>query len=438
MASQSSKEPGSFRQLRLAVHGFLADGVASSAGAFPVLLAELLARGHQVDLFANPNFIKPPSLERFAGYRYVPLRVDAMERWYERVQGWKSAYASAALGQLAMLAYSREAVRRVEAEHATRRYDLLTWVDTLQLWPSSLPVLSWPQSPPHTEGAALRAPAVARLALAGAGPAHFAAVQLFYAYRELMAKVASTHTDMFLCGSEWSRSEWLRFGVPPERVQALPFPLDLAPFAAIPDPGRTRPNTFLWLGRAVPRKRLDLFLAAFAELRKSEPDVRARIVGNLGGEPVAERLLARYRNEPAISVENPRPRAQVPALLAEVDVLVQPSQSENFGFALAEALAAGRPVVGGPTNGTFEYADDAGFGFDAYEPKAVAEAMRRALHAVRADAGAVARAARSAAQRHFSIASVADRFTAIGEALIDAPPRPQAVRAPRWKRSADS
>lgn len=418
MPPAENATPVSSPRLTVAVHGFLADGVASSAGAFPLLLGELLSRGHAVDLFANPNFIRPPSLERFPNYRYVPLRVEAMERWYERVHAFDAPYASAALSQVAMLAYQREAVRSMEAEHMTRRYDLVVCVDTLQLWPSArLPVISWPQSPPHTEAAALRSFAVARNALAGTGPARYAAVQLFYAYREAIARGTSSYSDLFLCGSRWSRAEWLRFGADSERVRAQAFPLHLEPFAEIPAPGQREPFTFLWLGRAVPRKRLDLFLDAFALLRKSEPHVCARVVGNLRGDAAAERLLARHRDQPGLSVEAPVPRADVPDLLTECDVLVQPSQNENFGFALAEALAAGRPVVAGPTNGTFEYADEAGYGFGEYTPESVAGAMRRALQAVQSDGARVATQARRAAHDHFSIANVTDRFVAICRGL---------------------
>ena len=264
----------------------------------------------------------------------------------------------------------------------------------------------------HTESAALRSPAVARNALAGAGALRFTAVQLFYAYRETIARATLSHTDMFICGSRWSRAEWLRFGADPERVRALPFPIDFGPFVGIPAPGRSEPFTFLWLGRAVPRKRLDLFLAAFALVKKSAPNVRARVIGNLRGEPAAERVLARFRDLPGLSVEAPVPRAGVPDLLGQVDVLVQPSQSENFGFALAEALAAGRPVVGGSTNGTFEYADAAGFGFGEYTPEAVAAAMRRAMQAVHATGGRRCTGTQRA-RAHFSTGNVTDRFLAI-------------------------
>ncbi|HEV8549830.1 MAG TPA: glycosyltransferase, partial [Polyangiaceae bacterium] len=106
----------------------------------------------------------------------------------------------------------------------------------------------------------------------------------------------------------------------------------------------------------------------------------------------------------------PLSRDRVPEAFAQADVLVQPSENENFGFSVAEALAAGRAVVAGPTNGTLEYAGAAGFGFDAYRPDSVAAAMERALVAVRTKGGELSREARAAAMTHFDPANVVTRF----------------------------
>ena len=62
------------------------------------------------------------------------------------------------------------------------------------------------------------------------------------------------------------------------------------------------------------------------------------------------------------------------------DVVVQPSEYEEFGSAVAEALACGVPVVTGPTNGTGEYAPSEGSAkFERYEPSSLADAIDRAL-----------------------------------------------------------
>jgi glycosyltransferase involved in cell wall biosynthesis len=407
--------------MRLAVHGILADGVGSGAGVFPVLLGELLRRGHSIDLFGIRGFTEPRSLERFSTYRFLPLPVPFLQRVGRAVGKVRTTYTSALASQLWHLGYQRQAVLSIEKEHARTPYDLIVCTDAQALWPSSLPVLCWPQSPPHTEGSALRHRDVARAVVSNDGLAHFAAVQVFYAYRSVVARAALGSTDLFVCGSRWAESEWRRFGADPNRLRTLAYPIDLEPFATTPAPGSNPENvTFLWLGRAVPRKRLDLFLSAFERLHERHPTARARLVGNLSDDPFARRLLERYAAHPAVRVERQRPRADIPTVFAEADVLVQPSQHENFGFSVAEALAAGRAVVLGPTNGTADYVGDAGYVFSDYQAESVAEAMERAFHAVTHDGRAVSVAARAAANAHFGLENVATRFdTLCSEAFAD-------------------
>jgi glycosyltransferase involved in cell wall biosynthesis len=62
-------------------------------------------------------------------------------------------------------------------------------------------------------------------------------------------------------------------------------------------------------------------------------------------------------------------------ILRSAHVLVQTSQNENFGTAVAEALSTGLPVVLGATNGTADYIDAHSQLFLDHEPSAVARAM---------------------------------------------------------------
>jgi len=328
-------------------------------------------------------------------------------------------YPGAVLAQIAHVAYARAAAERIERANAATPYDVVLTTDLHALWPCRVPLLSWPQSPPQTELSALRDPVTERLVRASWGAPRYAAVRAFYAYKALLARATLPFTDAYLCSTRWARDEWVRFGADPANVRLLPYALDLAAFHAAPDRAPGAP-TLLWLGRAAPRKRLDLFLEAFRLLRARHPALRARLVGNLRGDPFAASLLAAHAGTPGLSVEEPVPRDRVPALLAEVDVLVQPSQHENFGFSVAEALAAGRPVVAGPTNGTLEYAGPAGFEFAAYTPGAVADATARALAAVHERGPALSERAREAA-RQFDRATVARRFCTIARELAARP-----------------
>jgi glycosyltransferase involved in cell wall biosynthesis len=384
--------------MRFAAHGFLSDGAGSSASAMGLLLRELLTLGHEVHFFGIPGFTEAPSLRSFPSYRYTALRLEALERAWEPVRRIPSALPSAAYSQFVHAAYQREAIHQIEAVSRQRPFDVVLCTDTLELWPSTLPIVSWPQSAPQTEWAALRSPDIAQRVRGAAGWAHLAAVEAFYAFRWLQARVGWRASDFILCGSRWSEAAWRNFGVPGSRVRAMPYPIDLELFTLARTRSPGQGVAFLWLGRAVPRKRFDLFLGAFERLASQRDDVRAIVVGDLSPDRSAAPALARSPVRQRIEQRAAVPRAEIPALLAKVDVLVQPSENENFGFSVAEALASGCPVVVGPTNGTGDYAGAARFAFDAYTREAVADAMGRAADAVLSNPVAVAEAAQHAAQ----------------------------------------
>lgn len=402
--------------MRLACHGFVSDGSGSGAGSFPLLLADLLERGHSVSFFGIPRFTEPRSLDRFENYRFVPLSVPAIDRWGRRLRKAEARYPAAVHSTLSHIAYQREAI--VQMERSVLRPDLVLCVDAQNLWPSSLPVMSWPQAPPQAEWQALREPSVAAGVVSNGGRRFLAASHAFRAYRWLQSRMALPSSEVVICGSDWAKAQWIRFGCDAERAVTLAYPVDTSPFIALPTLESHSTTTFLWLGRAVPRKRLDLFLAAFDLLRASDRQIRARLVGDFESDAGARTLIERYRSHDAILVEGRVPRAQVPAVFQNSDVLVQPSQHENFGFSVAEALAAGKPVVLGPSNGTAAYGGDAAYVFDTYEPASVARAMARAANDVRSDPAGVAARARHAA-RHFERAQVADRFVELAEAVIE-------------------
>jgi glycosyltransferase involved in cell wall biosynthesis len=167
----------------------------------------------------------------------------------------------------------------------------------------------------------------------------------------------------------------------------------------------------VFLGRIHPIKRLDLLAAAFDAIRQRHraahlvlagPDECGHLAGIMRG------LIAHAGFVHAVdSLDQDRKWA----LLRDANVLVQCSDSESFGLAIVEALAAGVPVV---VTRTCPWADiekhDCGFWVDQSVP-ALAEAIG---HLLRDRARAASMGARGAAfaRERFSWDAIGRRVAA--------------------------
>ena len=101
------------------------------------------------------------------------------------------------------------------------------------------------------------------------------------------------------------------------------------------------PKTFLFVGRLHPLKGLDLLLAALpadASLRVIAPDVD-------GMQARYERLARRFEVADRVTFLGVKTGAEKMREMRAADALVLPTHSENFGFAVAEALVVGTPAI---------------------------------------------------------------------------------------------
>ena len=104
------------------------------------------------------------------------------------------------------------------------------------------------------------------------------------------------------------------------------------------------------LGRIAAKKGLDLLIRAFAVVARELPDVRLAIVGP-DDEGLTPRLVAVAQREGVgarVTFVGILTGEEKRAALAAADVWALPSHTENFGIAVAEALAAGRATVISP------------------------------------------------------------------------------------------
>jgi glycosyltransferase involved in cell wall biosynthesis len=140
-------------------------------------------------------------------------------------------------------------------------------------------------------------------------------------------------------------------------VIGCPVELDPAPTPA-PWPARnggTGPVVG-FVGRLIPRKgALDLVKAAPA-IQAARPDVRVVIVGDDPYEDEESEYAAAVRA--SANIDHIGRVAEAAGILGHLDVLVLPSRQEPFGTVVAEAMAAGTPVVATRVDGLPELVED--------------------------------------------------------------------------------
>ena len=144
-------------------------------------------------------------------------------------------------------------------------------------------------------------------------------------------------------------------------------PVDVARFQEAV--GKPKGDYHLVISRLVPYKRVDLAVAAFAELGspllvvgegRSRQELEGRAPGNV-------RFVGRVPDE------------DLPALVAGARGLVFCGE-EDFGITLVEAMAAGTPVIACARGGALDSVtpEETGVLFDRQEPAVVAGAVRQA------------------------------------------------------------
>ncbi len=213
----------------------------------------------------------------------------------------------------------------------------------------------------------------------------------------------------------------------------IPNGLDLAAFAALPEPGGLRrrlPETagrriVLFLSRLNFKKGLDLLVPAFARVAAGQDDLHLVIAGPDDGMEQAARGWA--------AAHGVADRVSFPGLLSgtakleafrDASCFVLPSYSENFGIAVVEAMACGAPVLISDRVNIWREIAAAGAGrVVPPETDAVAAGMAAILADPEAAAAMGARA-RGFVAAHYDWAEIAVRLEAVYRALADGRPPP--------------
>lgn len=206
----------------------------------------------------------------------------------------------------------------------------------------------------------------------------------FAGHRRHLLRCAARAPLTLLGVSEAVRLDLLRRfpHFPPQRVRALPNAVCGRPcversqaLALL----QLAPQRFWYgsVGRLVGIKGYDLLLRAFVPLARELPDVGLALIGSGSEEGHLRALCADLGIGEQVVFCGWRDDAR--GLLGAFDVCVFPSREEGFGLAIAEAMAAGRPVIASQVGGVPEVVEQDALLVPPDDEHALTEALRR-LH----------------------------------------------------------
>jgi len=174
------------------------------------------------------------------------------------------------------------------------------------------------------------------------------------------------HADRILAVSHYTRDRLLaEQNLDPNKVVVLPNTFDSDRFQIAPKPlhllkrhGLT-PNqpTILTVARLAEAERYkgyDQVLEALPKIRQVIPNIHYVLVGKGSDRPRIETLITQLQLQDCVTVAGFIPDEELCDYYNLCDVFAMPSKREGFGIVYLEALACGKPTLGGNQDGAVD------------------------------------------------------------------------------------
>ena len=197
-------------------------------------------------------------------------------------------------------------------------------------------------------------------------------------------------------------------------------------------PRGDRPARFVFLGRLIALKAVDLLLEALARV-DVEPAPVLEIIGDGPMRPSLEAQAAALGLGDRIRFVGWQPQDELAGRLREADALVMPSLRDCGGAVVLEAMACGLPVVATRWGGPADYVDDScGILVPPESREALTAGLAGAMARLAADpalAESLGRAGRERVERLFDWEAKVDQILEVYRRVADGRPAPAGARA---------
>ena len=235
------------------------------------------------------------------------------------------------------------------------------------------------------------------------------------------------YTDKFIAVSKDILNRLLREGFSEDKIINIPNGVDTEMFSPMPEMesealrkkfGFNEKKVFLYSGRLVEGKGLDLLVRAIKKVAGQSKDVLLVFIGSGDYQEKIADMASSYGLEGFVRIEGTVDN--VHEYLNASDIFVFPSLSEGMPNSLLEAMACGLPVIASKIGGVVDVVEDgrSGILFEPGDISGLASAMIRLLN----DNELRLRLGKEARKRivdSFSIDRIADEYIRLYERLLE-------------------
>lgn len=181
-------------------------------------------------------------------------------------------------------------------------------------------------------------------------------------------------TGLFICVSEYLKKILLERGVPERKIRVIYSGIDFGGNPANDQRPTTNSKFIIGsLGRLKKEKGYDILIESAKDL---DDDIEIRICGEGSERENLEKIIRENNLEDKVKLLGHT--NDIDKFLGEIDLYIQPSRSEGFGFSVVEAMAKGVPVIVSGRGALEEVVGEKGTILNKINPAKLAKAISEA------------------------------------------------------------